>query len=439
MNHKLSLPAAILININIMLGVGIFINTVELAKRSHGLGFLNYLIIGVLLLPLIICIATLVKMHPVGGFYVYGRREISPFFGFLSAWIYFTGKLASSAIMIHTSVLILQQIILPLSLFNPLMIDIALLSLFIGLNMFNIKTGSNIQAVFMALKASAILFAIFGGLFLFHPTLFSFNNLTWQGIPSSLPLVLYAAMGFEAACSISSQIENPRRNGPLAIFISYSIVICAITLYQLSFFGALGNALAQFESYRDAFPALVNNLLPSSSSISNSLGGLFNIAIATSALGGSYGILFSNSWNLFAVARNHHILGSSWFTKLNRHKIPFLCVMAEGFICALYLIITQGAQVPLQQTSALAAILTYTISVVALMCAQKNHARTHVSRWTPFLGLGSCALLIVACIQGLLTKGATSLYGFTILIALGIVMFAITPGKNLPEANEVLT
>src|SRR5271169_2910080 len=94
--HMLSLPTAILININIMLGVGIFINTAELAKRAGALGCLSYALVGILLLPLIICVAELVKLHPSGGFYIFARREINPFFGFLSAWIYFTGKLASA-------------------------------------------------------------------------------------------------------------------------------------------------------------------------------------------------------------------------------------------------------------------------------------------------------------------------------------------------------
>lgn len=438
MTHKLSLPAAILVNINIMLGVGIFINTAELAKRSGALGFVNYALIGILLLPLIICVATLLKLHPTGGFYAFGRREISPFFGFLSAWIYFTGKLASSAIMIHTSVLIIQQIIPLLALIHPLIIDFSILALFISLNMLNMKTGSSIQAAFMTLKASAILFAIFGGIFLFQSNNFSPENLIVSGIPSSLPLVLYAAMGFEAACSLSSRIENPQKNGPLAIFISYSIVITVITLYQLFFYGALGQTLAEFESYRQAFPALLTKLLPSSPLFAHKIGGILNLAIATSALGGSYGILFSNSWNLFAVAQNRHIIGSSFFTKLNTHFIPSMCVLAEGVICGLYLLITQGAQVPLQQTSALAAVLTYTISVIALLFAQLNRNNRLVHRAVPYLGLASCALLIGACIYGLLTKGAVSLYGFVALIALGIIMYCITPGKNLPEANEAL-
>ncbi len=66
--QKLSLPAAILININIMLGAGIFINTPDLAQRAGWLGFLAYALIGILMFPLILTIAELLRRHPTTGF-----------------------------------------------------------------------------------------------------------------------------------------------------------------------------------------------------------------------------------------------------------------------------------------------------------------------------------------------------------------------------------
>ena len=96
-NFKLSLPVAILINVNIMLGTGVFINTVELAKRAGALGFLSYLIVGILMLPLIASFATLMKIYPQGGFYAFAQKELGPLAGFVSAWSYFIAKMASAS------------------------------------------------------------------------------------------------------------------------------------------------------------------------------------------------------------------------------------------------------------------------------------------------------------------------------------------------------
>src|SRR6476620_3392969 len=102
--HQLSLTTAILININIMLGAGIFINTSTLAGRAGMLSGSMYLLVGLLMLPLILSIAQLLRLHPAGGFYAFAKNEVNPFVGFLSGWSYFTSKLASCMLMIHVSI-----------------------------------------------------------------------------------------------------------------------------------------------------------------------------------------------------------------------------------------------------------------------------------------------------------------------------------------------
>ncbi|HSW74217.1 MAG TPA: hypothetical protein VLG71_03595, partial [Candidatus Limnocylindria bacterium] len=168
--YKLSLPAAILININIMLGVGIFLNTSLLAQNCGALGFLNYILVGILLLPLVMSIAKLLELHPSGGFYTFARTEINTFIGFLSTWVYFSGKLASSSLMIHTSVLIFQKLIPALAIVNPLLVDMVVLSIFVGLNMHNMKAGRNIQVMFTVFKSIPVLFVLASGFYLFNGT-----------------------------------------------------------------------------------------------------------------------------------------------------------------------------------------------------------------------------------------------------------------------------
>ena len=89
-HHKLSLREAILININIMLGAGLFINMNLLSQNAGILGAFSYIIIGLLMLPLIVSMMQLLKIHPSGGLYTFGLKELHPFAGFLSAWSYAT-------------------------------------------------------------------------------------------------------------------------------------------------------------------------------------------------------------------------------------------------------------------------------------------------------------------------------------------------------------
>ncbi len=88
-----------------------------------------YPLIGFLILPLIIIVAQLMKIHPSGGFYTFGAQEIHPYAGFISAWSYFTGKLASAMLMIHVAMLLCQYIIPSLGAINIFVLDAVVLSL----------------------------------------------------------------------------------------------------------------------------------------------------------------------------------------------------------------------------------------------------------------------------------------------------------------------
>lgn len=423
---KLSLPAAILINLNIMLGAGIFLNTVKLSTWAGALGCFMYPLIGLLLLPLVISIAKLVHIYPEEGFYGYAARSMSPFIGFFSSWAYFTGKLASVILMIHAAVLLVHQIIPMLHTIPVLAVDFGVLIFFILLNMLNVKTGSKIQVWFMVFKIIPIFFSIFTGLFLFSWKHYSVANLHWAGIPSSLPLVLYAASGFEAACSLSCQIRNAKRNGPLAIYVSYVIMIAIAFMYQFAFYGAVGNVLASLQSYTEIFPVLLGGLLPGSANAVMVLQAILYCAIAASALGAGYGVLFSNPWNLYVLARNGHVFYSHIFTKLDRFGLPIWSIIAEGFICALYLFITQGEQLALQQISAFSCAIAYTISVISLLYLVVCRKTVVMRVWVPLLALINCCLLVGSCVRNFMLFGVAPLLLFGAFLVVGMIMFMAT-------------
>lgn len=432
--HKLSLPAAILVNINIMLGTGIFINTVELAKRAGFLGSFMYPLIALLILPLIIIVAQLMKIHPSGGFYTFGAQEISPYAGFISAWSYFTGKLASAMLMIHVAMLLCQYIIPSLSAINIFILDAVVLALFIFLNTQNMRTGSRIQMGFLLVKLVPVLFVLLTGLFFLHPGSLPDMQAIWPGIPLSIPLVLYAAAGFEASCSLSSRIDNAERNGPRAIFISFGIVMTVLFLFQFVFYGLLGSSLSSQANYLGAFPTLLGTIFGLSSQSIHTTAAIFHLAIAASALGGSYGIIYSNMWNLYTLAQHGHTFFSRQVAALSGHHIPLLCVLAQGVIMGLYLIISRGAQVQLQQISALASSISYSLCVASLVAAKTN--RTISTSWLVLgLGIVSCTVLVGSCIRGLLASGMFPFLVFLGLLFLGMAMFFCT-NRTIPKKNH---
>ena len=434
--HKLSLFSAILININIMLGSGIFINSTVLAKQAGVLGALSYLLVGVLMLPLVISISTLVGLYPSGGFYTFGSETIHPFVGFVGTWSYIIGKLGSAVIVTQISVLLLQQTIPLLSTINTLILNGGIMGCFIALNMLDIRTNKTIQTYFLGLKLVPILFGIFISLYLFSPTNIVPQYDTLASIPLTLPLVVFAITGFEAACSISRKIHDAPRNAPRAILISYGIVIATLALFQFMIYGALGNWLAALPDYRFLFPALAQSIAPSAQAIQINLTRMFHLAIAASALGGSYGIIFSNTWNVYTLAQHKHLFGSAALTKYNKYAIPWLCVLVEGAIYLLYLVVSRGRQIPLQQIGALGSTIAYTLSALSLWVAINKRNDISIARWIPKLAFGNCLILIGATVYSFFTKGINSLMVFGALFVLGCLMFWLTKNTTSPDLDR---
>lgn len=426
--YKLSLPTAILINVNIMLGAGIFINTPSLALGAGALGSMMYILVGILMLPLILSIAQLLKIHPSGGFYVFASKEMNPLMGFLSGWCYFTSKVASCMLMIHVSVTLFQSIFPVLAQASPFFLDFLIVCFFCCLNLLNIKAGSVIQKMFVGFKTFPILFAILTGLFIIQSDNFSASNFKWEGIPSSLPLVIYAVIGFEAACSMSSKIKDAHKNAPLAVLISFGIVILIATIYQAVFYGSLGQQLAQCGGHCDTFPALIHYLF-GDTAFSGKLEGVIHLAIASSTLGAAYGIIFSNSWNLHILAQNKHVWFSQFFAKLNGNMIPFACVITEGLMSLTYLVVSQGVLVPMQQIGALGCVISYTFSVAALLRGIKYNPQVTIKTWIPLLGLVSCAILILACLRSFFLNGMSSLMIYSVFLIFGFCMYQSTSRK----------
>ncbi len=426
-DHPISLSMAVLINLNIMLGAGIFINTTVLARTAGFLGFVGYGIIAIFMLPLILCIARLLFLHPSGGFYTFGAKEISSFAGFLSTWSYFVGKIASCILMIHVSSSIALTYIPHQLCINHYMLDLIILTVFIFLNTMNVTIGNIIQKTLVSLKSIPIFTAIIIGILSCRKAHIMPEDLVWTGIPSLLPIVLYSALGFEAACSLSSRIQNAQKNAARAVIISFGLAMGVAALYQLSFYISVGHPLATLPNYRYVFPALFQPWLLADHRMGMILIGLMSLAIIFSALGGSYSIIFSNTWNLHTLALHNHTFFAPSLLELNRHGIPWLCVVVQGCIAALYLYVCKGAQIPLQQISNIGSIIAYTISVISLLMLYVRSSSSSLSSYVLVISaLISCITLASGCIFSLLSKNCYIFVTFMAVVLFGVGMFVVT-------------
>lgn len=426
-NEKLSLWSALLININVMFGTGAFINSVNLSKKVGFLGFLSYAIVACILTPLIFSLAALLKKHPAGGFYTYAAQELSPLWGFLSAWAYFTGKLASVALLVNVFSSLIPIIIPPLAAINIFVLDSIIIALFMWMNHYGLKTGLHITYTFLFLKLTPILFAIVSGTYLWTHWSIPPDTLLWDNIPSTIPWVLYAFVGFETICAISLKIKNPEKNAAKAVIYSFIFSVFITILYQLIIFLSIGPELMQQQTFLTLFPVLFAKLFGSHTIIAAHMLPLLHIAIASAALGGSYGIIFSNSWNLCTLAENQHTFFTKFLTTKNTYGIPFGSVLVAGILSIIHLLITQGNQIILQQISVFGVAIAFMISVISLLALLVREKSALINQSVPRLALGSCLVLLASCIRNfIIAQELLYLLYFMAILGFGIVMYLIT-------------
>jgi len=423
--QKISLQSAILLNINIMAGAGIFINIFDLTQKLNVFGGLLYFLVACFIFPLTFTFAQLVQKYPDGAFYTYGK-QIHPFLGFLSGWTYFFGKLASVSVYMHVAATFLQKIF-PYSFgsINSLYISFSILAFYIILNCLNMRTGFIIQKIFVASKMIPLIALILLGIYNLDIDLITAIkvDVPYQNFIFMIPLALYCFLGFEAACLVSKKIEDPAKNAPKAIFISFFTVVAIYMLFQTLVSIMLNPAILNLSSYPEAYQYLMK-FVPVGEFLQSKLTTAISFLIGLSAMGAAYGILFTNSWNLYTLAEHEHTFAPSCIVTLNKYSIPYLAVIIEGLICVLYLWVTGGNKIPLQQISTLGGSITYTISTIAFLYT------TQKSKLLGWLSLLTCCGLISSCIISTMKYSITSLYLFICMLTFGIVMFMITYKKS---------
>lgn len=412
---KLPLWAAIFININIVVGGGFFLSASNVFGTSGLLAPLNWLFCGLLLTPLVGVLSYLSRLHPqAGGLYVYSKKTLGDFWGFISGWGYFIGTLAGNAIILHAFSSLAKQMGLVPHM-SQFVLDVAFIVLFTILNLLNITVLERLHTGFTILKTIP-----FGLVLISMFFLFDFKNVLAApikpyGLIESMPTFLFAYLGIEACCAITHKIQDGKRNAARAMLISLGIIMTTYAVVQFGLLGILGpnttNPFFEIVPKLTSNPALIHwgNLL-------------VKIAILSSFLGGFYGMYYANSWNLYAIAKEKKILFSRTLTKLNKYHTPWTCILLQGALVVLFLLVALQSPLTLMTMSVFGVVIAYTLSVITYFVVAPR-GRTRVVMGTLAL-VGSAALLML-CFNDLAQAGVLYLFPFLGILCSGLILYRL--------------
>jgi len=450
-----------------MIGSGIFIVSADMLKDLGSAGWLiaAWIITGVMTLIAAVSYGELSGMFPkAGGQYVYLKEAYNPLVGFLYGWSFFsviqTGTIAAVAVgfakfagYFFPALAWEDENTFHISGFTihyAQLLGVALIILLTYINTRGVKTGKIIQTFFTSTKLIAMFALIMAGLFFFKSDIWEANwadawtirNLTKSdsGIISTNTLLTGAAMGAIASAMVGSifssdawnnvtfiagEIQNPKRNIGLSLFLGTLIVTVIYILMNVVYLANVNlNDLAFAKDNRVALSA--------SDAIFGSVGTiLIALLIMISTFGCNNGLILAGARVYYTMAKDQLFFKTAG--TLNENAVPewalwIQCAMA----CVLCL---SGKYGDLLDMVSFVVVIFYVLTIAGIFILRRK--RPDAER--PYKAFGYPVLPLIYILMGLSFCGLLIVYkpqftwpGLIItLIGIPLYFFAVRSGKSV--------
>jgi len=362
--HKISLWTAILMNINIMVGVGIFFGPPLMAKEANFASFLGWPIVALIFLPIVLSIATMARMFPgAGSFYNYCKNIINPTAGFLSGWAFYLG---------YTGVAALQTIVLremlmkhfPMNGFLFSVIFIALISLF---SLLSIKTIGKIQNTGTLFKMLPLLFVLAIFLGYWNPN-FRITMPSIMKLPGVVPMAVFGFWGFECCCAISHLIKGDKRNASRAILIAFFATATIYTFFHIGLLHIMGpnNLIAHGAENFVQFLGINSAQIKSIFSI------FISFTMSLAFVNAIFSIFTATTSTLQALAGEKILPYSNIIEKQSSRERPWVAIIIQGLVTLAILAATSSKFLLLSIVN-LGILTAFILTLSALLIFQKRN------------------------------------------------------------------
>jgi amino acid transporter len=292
-----------------------------------GAGYLKALAI-LLILPFIWSFPTALMIGELasalpdeGGFYVWVRRALGPFWGYQEAWLSLTASIFDMAIYPTIFVLYLGKLFPAWTAGSRgTFWELALIAVCCLWNLRGAPAvGDGSIALFVILLAPFVVLvaaAAWHGWHLHTNTVWTSTKTGGEGLSTAILVALWNYMGWDNASTVAKEVDNPQRNYPRAMLLSAAVV--AVTyIVPLAAMGFAGFAIAQFTtgSWTDAATALAGPWLGIAIVLGGTITGL-----------GMFNALMMSYARLPVVLAEDGML-PSFMTLRNRYGVPWVALM----------------------------------------------------------------------------------------------------------------
>ena len=341
--------------------------------------------------------AQLAALYPEsGGTYVYGRKRLGEFWGYLAGWGFIIGKTASCAAIALTfgSYVGNGQLTRPLAIGAV----VALTSVnYLGIRKTAWLTRS-IVAIVLAALAAVVVAALGGG----EADINNIGSLTsggWHGTLQAGGILFFAFAGYARIATLGEEVTDPERTIPRAIPLALIITLIVYTAVALAALMAVGP------------DALARSTAPLATAVRAGdlawLAPVVRIGAAVASLGVLLSLLAGVSRTSFSMASNHDL--PHWLDTVHpRHRVPH---HAELLVGAIVIVVVLAADVRGAIGFSSFAVLVY----YGLTNASALTLKPHERRWPrPVAAFG-----VAGCLALAFSLPTASVIGGIALLTLG--------------------
>ena len=398
--RRLGTTDAVVIGLGSMIGAGVF---AALGPAAGAAG--NGLLLGLAIAGFVAyCNATssaqLAALYPEsGGTYVYGRKRLGLFWGFLAGWGFVVGKLASCAAMAMT----FGSYAAP-SLERPCAVA-AVLAL-TTVNYLGVEKTAGLTRVIVALVLAAlavVVTAVWVGGSTELGRLWPLSGTSAYGVLQSAGFLFFDFAGYARIATLGEEVIDPRRTIPRAIPIALGITLVIYAAVALSVLAGLGA------------PAVAAAPVPLAAAVEAGdlaqLSPLVRVGAAIASLGVLLSLIAGVSRTVFAMASNHDL--PAYFASVHpRHRVPHRADLAIGALVTAAIMLAD-----LRTAIGFSSFAVLTYYGIANACALTLERAER--RWPKlFSGLG-----VLGCVTLALSLPLASIAGGLATLAVGAVLY----------------
>ncbi|MEP7250978.1 MAG: amino acid permease [Ginsengibacter sp.] len=417
-----------------MIGSGIFIVSADITRNVGSAGWLIliWVLTGFMTLTAALSYGELSAMFPkAGGQYVYLKEAYNPLVGFLYGWSFFaviqTGTIAAvgvafakfagyffPALDVKDENIIFQVGFF--KLYPAQLISILLIMFLTWTNTKGVKGGKWIQNVFTTTKLLSLFGLIVAGIVFFKPEIWSAN---WSGAfdmkklgadGSVTPVVGAGILGAIAASMVGSifssdawnnvtfiagEIENPKRNIGLSLFLGTLIVTVIYVCANLMYIAVLPLNEVAFAAQDRVAVSAANSMFGNSGTY------VIAVMLMISTFGCNNGLILAGARVYYSMAND-----GLFFKKaalLNKHAVPAWALWSQ-WVVASFLCLS-GKYGDLLDMISFVVVIFYVLTIIGIFILRKKMPdvdRPYKAFGYPILpaiyilmGISFCILLII--------------------------------------------